>query len=288
MTELSLDGVLDLHVHTNPDVKPRAVDDIAMARHCVETGMRGYIIKSHDWATHNRAYLVRQIIPECETFGSICLNRSHGERINSFAVEQALKTYGDYCKCVWLPTRESAYDMKRRGMTGVPVVDGSGKVLPEVLRVMEICAEHDIILASGHSDNDEVVTLARAAKKLGLKKFVLTHVTSDPWLITPDNLKRCFEFGAYAEHSYVALIWGAGTPFPDFRPCPVDMFIDYIKICPERTFISSDLGTADMMLPGEGMIEAMKLLKEHGFAVDEINRMCKSTPATLLNLPIDG
>ena len=282
----SLHGVLDLHVHCDPDVKARNVTDISMAQRCLDSGMRGFLIKSHDWSTHDRAYIASLEVPGCEVFGSLCMNLSHGDRVNPFAVSQALKTLGNRCRCVWLPTRESAYDMKRTnsGRPGIPVVDEYGHVLPEVLRTMELCAEADIVLASGHSSNEETVALAKAANTVGLKKFVVTHATSDPWTITPDNLKRCFEFGAYVEHSYVALIWGPGTPFPDFAPCPVETLLNDISICPERTFLTSDLGTAGLSFPDQAMLSFMQLLEQHGLSQACIDTMTKNIPAKLMNV----
>lgn len=282
----SLRGVLDLHVHCAPDVKVRNVTDTSMAQRCLDAGMRGFLIKSHDWSTHDRAYIANIEVPGCEIFGSLCMNLSHGDRVNPFAVSQALKTWGKCCRCVWLPTRESAYDMKRTnsGRPGIPVVDEYGHVLPEVIRTMELCAEADIVLASGHSSNEETVALAKAANTIGLKKFVVTHATSDPWTITPDNLKTCFEFGAYVEHSYVALIWGPGTPFPDFTPCPVETLLNYINICPERTFLTSDLGTAELPFPDQAMLSFMQLLEKHGLSQACIDTMTKHIPAKLMNV----
>ena len=286
MPDQSLRGVLDLHVHCDPDVKARNVTDISMAQRCLESGMRGFLIKSHDWSTHDRAYIASLVVPGCEVFGSLCMNLSHGDKVNPFAVSQALKTTGNALRCVWLPTRESAYDMKRNktGRPGIPVVDEHGHALPEVIRTMELCAEADIVLASGHSSNDETVELARAAKIVGLKKFVVTHATSDPWTISPDNIKRCFELGAYVEHSYVALIWGPGTPFPDFAPCPVQTLLEYVNICPERTFLTSDLGTAGLPFPDQAMLSFMRLLSERGVSQKHIDAMTKDIPAMLMNV----
>ena len=40
-------GGYDLHVHSAPDVLPRKMNDIEMARRIEESGMAGYAIKSH-------------------------------------------------------------------------------------------------------------------------------------------------------------------------------------------------------------------------------------------------
>lgn len=286
MSKITLNGCLDLHIHCHPDVKERAVNDISMAQYCIDSGMRGFLIKSHDWSTHDRASIAKTLFPECEIFGSLCMNLSHGPRVNPFAVSQAVKTWGNSCRCVWLPTRESAFDMKRNYAKhpGIPVVDAYGNVLPEVIKTMEICAEADIILASGHSSNEETVALAQAAKEVGLHKFVVTHATSDPWMLSLDTLKKCFALDAYVEHAYVALIWGPGTPFPHYKPCSIERMLEYIAVCPERTFLTSDLGTAGLPAPHDGMTAFMNLLYTYGISIKSIDHMTKTLPAMLMNL----
>ena len=284
MTELSLQGSLDLHVHCEPDVKARDINDISMAKRCVTSGMRGFLIKAHDWSTHDRAAIAHLEVPECEVFGSVCMNLTHGSRVNPFVVKQALKTWGNRCRCIWLPTRDSDHDMRRQGARGISVVDERGRVLPEVIRTMELCAEADITLASGHCGNHAVTALAKAARNVGLHKFVVTHATSFPWLISPDNVKICLEYGAFIEHSYLALIWGPGTPFPLFEPTATETMMDYIRLCPEQTLLTTDLGSAGMLLPDAGLLAFMKLLYEHGFSVDTIDLMTKRIPAMLAGL----
>lgn len=76
------------------------------------------------------------------------------------------------------------------------MLDDNGKVLPEVVRVMEICAEVDIIFATGHSSPEESIVMARKAKDVGLRKFVVTHANSGIWRMTYDQIKQCIELGA--------------------------------------------------------------------------------------------
>lgn len=79
---------------------------------------------------------------------------------------------------------------------GVPVVDDNGRVLPEVVRVMEICAEANIIFATGHSSPEESIVLARKAREVGVKKCVVTHANSGIWKMTHDQIKQCIDLGA--------------------------------------------------------------------------------------------
>ena len=281
-----LPGICDLHMHAEPDVWARAVDDVGIAESCRDAGFRAIVLKSHDCETCCRAYLVRKMVPDFDCFGSICMNKTHGDRVNPFAVEQALKLSGNLLRIVWMPTNQSVWDSQRRGRTfaGVPVTDGAGHVLPEVLRTMELCAEADIIFATGHSAPAESVLLARAARRIGVKRFVVTHVTSDIWRHTDDQIKACVDEGAYIEHCGVAILWGPGTGMPNFELTPVEDMARQIMLAPERTFMSSDLGSGDMPLPPEGMLKAFELLYRHGVPKDVLYSMTHTVPAWLLGL----
>lgn len=75
------------------------------------------------------------------------MNRVHGDKVNVFAAEKAVTTTGNLCRCIWMPTQDAVYqNIRYHGKKeGVPVVDDNGRVLSEVVRVMEICAEANII-----------------------------------------------------------------------------------------------------------------------------------------------
>ena len=64
------------------------------------------------------------------------MNKTHGDSVNVTAAEMAVKTTGRYCRCIWMPTYQSAWDASHHGTKGVPVLDGGGKVLPDVVKVM--------------------------------------------------------------------------------------------------------------------------------------------------------
>lgn len=77
-------GIIDLHYHSGPDVKPRKLSDLELMEQGVAFGARGIVIKTHFSPTAGRAALVNQIrrekYPESEfaLFGGIALNRSAG------------------------------------------------------------------------------------------------------------------------------------------------------------------------------------------------------------------
>ena len=147
-------GVCDIHLHLRPDSRERSADEYGFMQDAMRAGYRAVMFKSNDFSCHDRAYLIRQAQPEAECFGSFCMNRVHGDRVNPFAAQKAVETSGGLCRCIWMPTLDAAYHYQCEGRKdkGIPVLDDNGQVLPEVVRVMEICAETGIIFAPGHID----------------------------------------------------------------------------------------------------------------------------------------
>ena len=62
MGKISMKGVCDMHVHTNPDLRLRAYDDFQLADAAVRVGARAIVIKTHLGFTVNRAYLTNQYV----------------------------------------------------------------------------------------------------------------------------------------------------------------------------------------------------------------------------------
>ena len=110
-------GIIDLHIHSAPDIRQRKMNDIELMEAGVRLGARALVIKSHMVPTMDRATLVNQIRKEkypdsdLEMFGAIALNRSVGG-INPYAAEAALKLGA---KIVWLPTNTSSNHFSKSG-----------------------------------------------------------------------------------------------------------------------------------------------------------------------------
>src|ERR1700752_701997 len=71
-------GVIDMHVHSHPDVFGRNMDDIDIAQLAKSRGMRGILLKNHISETASRAGLVMKVVPGIEVFGGIVLNNAVG------------------------------------------------------------------------------------------------------------------------------------------------------------------------------------------------------------------
>ena len=281
-----LNGVCDIHVHAAPDTKNRLIDEFSFCVAAQKAGYRAVMFKSNEWSCHDRAYLIRQALPGFACFGSLCMNRVHGDKVNVHAAAMAVKTTGNLCRCIWMPTQAASWQHIRENLPGkgIPVLDDAGNVLPEVVRVMEICAEADIIFATGHSSPEESLVLARKAREVGVGKFVVTHANSGIWKMTREQILRVADLGGFLEYSYLTNLAGPGTGLPTLARMSDEEFIRYAGIVPERSFISTDLGQVNMPHPLDGMRRCITALLQGGMSRRDVDLMVRSNPARLLGL----
>jgi len=127
-----LKGLVDIHVHGDPDSMPRKIDVLEAARLGREEGMRALVLKNHYAPTAQLAYVVNRAVPGIQVFGAIVLNRSVGG-INAEAVAQAAAFKGGYLRVVWMPTFDAEnqvrFSKERRPFVSV-VQDG--RLLPRL------------------------------------------------------------------------------------------------------------------------------------------------------------
>lgn len=55
MSVYPMKGIIDMHVHTNPDLRLRAYDDLELTDAAVKVGARAIVIKTHQGTTMDRA-----------------------------------------------------------------------------------------------------------------------------------------------------------------------------------------------------------------------------------------
>ena len=82
-------GICDIHLHCRPDSRERSVDEYGFMQDAMRAGYRAVMFKSNDFSCHDRAYIIRQALPEAECFGSFCMNRVHGDKVNPFAAQSS-------------------------------------------------------------------------------------------------------------------------------------------------------------------------------------------------------
>ena len=285
-SQSDLVGVCDIHLHAAPDSKARSLSEYDMALEAKAAGYRAVLFKSNDFSCHDRAYLLRQAIPGIELFGSLVLNRATGASLNVYAVEKALATTGNLCRTVWMPTLDAEYAVRtfKQSTPFIRVSDGNGKLLPETLKVMELCAQADIAFATGHSSPAESLLMAQAAHDMGFKKCIITHPNTLIWKMTTAQLEKAASLGAWIEFCYLGRFWGEDSAMPDYPRQSLQEATAILRVAPERTFITTDLGQVGMPRPVEGMRLARNELLKAGFDSSSLRSMLCSVPSYLIGL----
>lgn len=277
-----LKGAYDLHVHTGPDVMSRKLDDLDLAQRMQAVGMKGFGIKSHYFCTAERARLVKKIYPDVNPIGAIALNNSVGG-LNPTAVDMAGR---DGAKIVWMPTFDSTNEQeyfrsgghktlpfwaklqqelidKGKVTSSISILDGDA-FKPVVHDVLEVIAEHNMILATGHLGKEETFKLVKAARELKIKT-VITHPNFPSTFYTKEEQKELADLGAYMEHCFTT---------PHTNKISWEVVFEQIKyVGPRHCILSTDLGQPTAPFPDEGLIEFAQRLLDNGFSEDDVRCM---------------
>ena len=269
-----LAGVIDFHVHSGPASRPRSVNDLEVARIAKRAGMRGLVFKNHFTMTADRAALAMAEVDGIEIFGGVALNKSVGG-LNAEAVRQLVAFSGGRGKVVWLPTFDAEFWMTRAGDPGefVPVMR-NGKPDPALAEIFDLIAEHDLVLAMGHSSPEEVLALIPEARRRGVDQILVTHgLGQQP---SRDQLAQMADQGAIIELVWLAVGNGEFT---------MTQYADAIRDVGARHFLlSSDLGQEMNPLHTDGLKAFMEGLRAEGIGDADIDTMIRRNPARLLGL----
>jgi hypothetical protein len=285
-----LRGAIDMHAHTHPALFRRPLDDTDLAKIAADYGMRGFVLKDHDSQTVGRAYYVNRMYPETQAFGSIVLNRSVGG-INPHVVQAAIQ-YG--AKVIWMPSNHSQWHLDFFGIPnylqlarpkgqlpgpGVTVLDADGNLTQETLTVLDLVAEADVCLATGHLSLKEVRLLQDEAIKRGVKKFLVTHMN---WALCKQDLdvqRELLDKGAFVEYVAISCV------SPTFYEQDPKELASWIKELNGRNLIlTSDLGQFSAAPHPEGLRMILATLLDEGVEPDMLRAMTQYNPATLLGL----
>jgi Family of unknown function (DUF6282) len=282
-------GVIDMHVHSHPDVFGRNMDDIDVAQLAKSRGMRGIVLKNHISETASRAALVMKVVPGIEVFGGIVLNSAVGG-INPSAVEWMHRVYGSRGKVVWLPTFESDKHVKTfskpdaKGITVAP----NGQVTPETEEILKIIARENLVLATGHVHPEEVIAVVRRGRELGVKNMLVTHGLTNVPGLTMAQAKEVSEMGALIEVCFLQFLAGPNAPLP-FLTHWTQINAKHVaqaakELGAKSLVISSDLGQSGNMTHPDGMEAAVAAVKREGVSDGDLELMLRKNPAKLLGL----
>ena len=269
-----LEGAVDLHVHSAPDVDRRRFNDLELARAARDGGVAAVVIKSHQNSTVERAWLVAQCVPGIRVYGGLVLNETVGG-LNPAAVRLALQLGA---RQIWMPTRSARNHRVYHGETGgISILDEQGQLLPVVEEIVRAMAQSDCILGTGHLSPEETSVLIDAAQRLGVAKVVVTHPEWGPTYHSFEAQKELAQRGnVFFERCFVSTLHVCGqVPFETIERAITETGVD-------RTVLSTDLGQPDTPPPVEGLRLYAERLRSTGFSVDQIRMMMQANPELLL------
>jgi hypothetical protein len=282
-------GVIDMHVHSHPDVFGRNMDDIDVANLAKAKGMRGIVLKNHVATTADRAALVMKVVPGIEVWGGIVLNKAVGG-INPAAVEWMHRMYGGRGKVVWLPTFDADKHIKtlvNKDGSGLVVAPG-GKVTADTEEVLKIIARENLVLATGHIHPEEVVAVAKRAKELGVRNILVTHGFTNIPGLSMDQAKEVVDAGGMIEVCFLQFLTGPNAPYAWMKhwdQVNAQRVAEAIKaVGAKGLVISSDLGQQGNMTHPDGLENAIGAMKAAGISEGDIDLMMRKNPAQLLGL----
>jgi hypothetical protein len=279
LTDPAIVGAIDLHAHHDPDSYPRQADAFEIARLAKERGLRGLVLKNHWTETAGLAYLARKYAtPGFEVFGSVTLDTPTGG-VNPQAVRYMADVVGRYGRIVWMPTHDSEHEVRyNKEQRPFVRVSQAGKLLPEVLEVIGLIAQHDLTLATGHVTPEETLQILRAAQAAGVKRMIVTHPLLDAQftLMSIEQLREAANLGAFIE-----LTGGAVTADGE----PKRRAIAAVRAIGASHFIvGSDAGLAGRANHTDTLALAAKSLRAAGISDADLTLMFKDNPAFLVKL----
>jgi hypothetical protein len=269
-----LEGAIDLHVHSSPDVDIRRFNDLELASEAKRAGMGAILIKSHQNSTVERAWLVSKVISGIQVFGGLVLNSTVGG-LNVAAVKLALAMGA---KEIWMPTRSALNHRFHHGETGgISVIDSSGSLVPEVQAILEAIAATDCILSTGHLSPNESLVLIHQARRCGVRKILITHPEWAPTFYSIELQRELAQLGnVWFERCFVSTTYLCGSvPFQVIERAITEAGVG-------TTVLSTDLGQPQTPPPAEGLRLYAEQLRSSGFSPEDIHQMMCTNPAHLL------
>jgi hypothetical protein len=279
-----LEGAIDTHVHSAPDVVARSVDDRELVAEAERSGMRALVLKSHHTATGDRARLAERYAAErLRVFGGVALDTAVGG-LNPAAVEASARLGG---VVVWMPTTTATTFLRwiaeqtvdhpfSPAASGVAVLDDEGKARPELLEVLDLAAEHRQIVATGHLCGGEIRVLVAAARERGIERIVATHPEHPYVALSIAEQRELAAAGVMFERCYLAFPKQCGEAGPVAHAmCEVGC---------ESTILATDFGQASNAPPVEGFGRFLGELLELGVPEADVRRSSNHNPAVLLAL----
>lgn len=285
--------VIDMHVHIGPEFLRRRYSAESLAEEARREGF-GVVMKNHFQPTTGQVSQIRRDDDKVALVGSVALNFGCGG-VDDHGVRSALSGWKRDVTAadpdsdrfvVWMPTLcceahlrcYNRYDLSQAwGVKGSHTrfyAEGTGYTLdPQddskmaaLKRALQVIADNDLILATGHFDHDETLTVVKTAHAMGVKRIILTHPLFQSTELEPETMARLWkDYGAYSELAFVNLAMDDLT---------YEQYIEVIEaVGPQGVILSSDVGQIFSPTVADAMREYFSEFRKRGIREDDIVEM---------------
>ena len=295
LSDRLLTGAIDLHCHSGPSVMPRYFDHYEAMQEASSVGIRALLIKDHYYSATPVTEMLNKQFKHLNVtmLSGVPLNNTTGG-LNIYAVEHGIKLGA---RLVWMPTFSSKNHLdhhkkdehfkdkfpqtKKVMLEPLPltVTDGKGNLLPEVLPILDLIAESDVVLSSGHLHIDEIWPLFDEAIRRGVKRLLCNHPT---YVVdaTIDDIRRLVGMGVYVEHSMCMFV--PGSKFKFYDPPELQGMITAGTV--DKTILGSDLGQIGNPRLIDGFKNVIETCLDLGYSEAEVRKMTSGNAAQLMGL----
>jgi hypothetical protein len=285
-------GAVDMHCHSGPSVMPRDLNHIEALQEAADAGFRGMLIKDHYYSATPITELLNQTHGHLNValFSGVPLNNATGG-FNKYAVDHGIALGA---RLIWMPTFssknhcDSPYGIsagfphttkKMLPFDPLTPIDANGAVKDEVKEILDLIAQHDVILSGGHLHISEIFKVFEEAKARGVTRLLVNHPS---FIIdaTHADIGQLVSMGAYIEHSLCMFVKvSRRDPLP---PEDLDALIKAGTV--DRTILASDLGQRGIDHPVVGFRNVIRVCLELGYSDEDIRKMISGNPLRLLGL----
>lgn len=297
--ELLVDAV-DCHVHACPHINARSVNVFEATRQAAAAGMRGIGLMDNFQNSSGMASLAMAELGHLgvDVFGGLILEPTAGG-VSAKTVKIGLNYgygKGTGARFVSFPTHHTKNIARKEGRSqayidscfGIPSTGG----LPDPVReILDLVAEHDIVLNTGHISGAEAVKLVHEAKRAGVERFLVPYL-----YYSPEEVKEIASSGAFVEFSFFFLTHATqvGLTHIDQEKHTVqpvalnEMARAILSATPGQSILSGDVGVYVLPPPVEGFREFLLLMESSGFCREDLRTMSATNPASLFRVKPQG
>lgn len=285
--------VIDMHVHIGPEFLRRKYSAETLAAEARSEGF-GVVMKNHFQPTTGQVSQLRRPDDKVALVGSVALNFGCGG-VDDHGVRSALSGWKRDVTAadpdadrfvVWMPTMCCEAHLKkynRRDLseawgikgqytryyaegTGYTLDEGNGDKMAALRRALQVIADNDLILATGHFDRNETLTVVRIAHEMGIRRIIMTHPLFQTTELDPETMRRMWEeYGAYSELAFVNLA---------MDDLSYEQYIEVIEgVGSQGVILSSDVGQVFSAGVGDALREFFTELQARGVKEDDIVQM---------------